>query len=1179
MRIERLELTAFGPFTDAGLDFSAGSPGGLHLVLGANEAGKSSALRGLLGFLYGIPERSADNFLGHKELRVAALLRTAAGASLAATRRKGRKNTLLGPDGQPLDESLLRAELAGLPQPVFEALFGLDHARLRQGGQELAEAHGGLGQSLFAAAAGLARLRAADARLAEEADTLFKSRGQVQRINAALADHKRLNAEAAALAAPPAEHERLSRELTQAETARDALAAEHDARARELAELTRVRAALDPLDRRALILEELVRLGDAPLLPPDFRERRFAAMAGLEQARGRMEAAAQARDRARAGLDGLPEPGPWLEHARRIAALQEDLGAHRKAHKDRAGLEREAATLRGRAEEILSRLAPGRTLDRAPELFLPEAEQQGISALVAERRSLGERLDRANSEASRLARDLAAADAELAALPAPPAPPGAADLAAALEAAQEQGGLDQRLDQERAALAASRSRAATGLSRLGACWTGGLDAAVALPVPPDEAVARCEREFDALAADLRDLDRRAADADRELNQARADRAGLEAAGGVPSEAALTAARQRRDAGWTLVRARLEEHPDPRAEAAFLADAAPAPSLPAAFEAAQSAADQAADRLRLQADRAARAASLDAAALRLEEETRALATRRAGLEERSAALQAEWAALWRAAGIAPLPPRDMRSWLAEHRNLCILVRDLRTQAATLEALEATGTRLAAGLAQTLQALGEQRPTAPGLDPAIRRGAAVLSRLADLAARRRDLEARRADLARRAAEASDEADAARKGLTAWSGRWASAVAPLGLPGDAAPEAAAALLSGLAGLARTLHDMSGAERRMAGIDRDAREFAEKVGRLVEELAPDMADMARTAPAEAAEALADRLDAAKERSLKRQALQARLHEAQEEFSAAQADARGHQEVLDLLCADARCPDPAGLDAAERASDRRARLENDLRLLTEQLLPLAAGQPLDAFAAAALARDRAALDRDIAALEAALSGLAARRDAANQQVGALREQFSRMDGSARAADLAQEAQAVLDALAPDVERYAALRLARAILATQIERFRQERQGPVLAEASRAFAALTLGRYAGLDLGYDDKDQPLILPMRPGPDGKNSPVALAALSDGTADQLYLALRLAYLHHYLGTNPPQPVILDDVLVNFDNERAAAALGELARLAGRTQVVLFTHHRHLADLAADTLPADALFIQNL
>jgi uncharacterized protein YhaN len=1177
MRIERLDLAAFGPFSDAVLDFSKGAPGGLHLVLGMNEAGKSSALRGLIGFLYGIPERSADGFLHeNKKLQIGAVLTCADGSTLHALRWKRRLNSLTRLDKQPLDEALLKTELAGLPQPVFEALFGLDHARLRAGGEELAQAHGGLGQSLFAAAAGLARLRAAAAGLEAEALDLFKPRGQNQRISAAIADYKRLSAEAEALAAPPAEYDRLRRELAAAEAARDALAAEHAARSAELAALTRMRSALDPLDRRALVLVRLAELGEVPLLPADFRERRFAAMSGLEQARGRMEAAARDRDRARAGLEELPEPGPWLEHQGRIAALQEDLGAHRKAHKDRANLVLDLAGLRGKAEESLARLAPGRTLGQAPELFLPEAEQQRVAALIAERRSLGERQDRAGSDAAKLGRDLAAAEADLAALP---APPDGADLTAALDAAQEQGGLDQRLDQERAALAAARTRAATGLSRLGSCWTGDLDAAVALPVPPDEAVARCERDFETLAADWRDLDRRAGDAARELDQARADRTGLEAGGAAPSEAALKEARARRDAGWALVRSRLENRPDPAAESAFLAQSAPAPHLPAAFEAAQSAADSAADRLWLQADRAARAAVLDAAVHRLEEASRALARRRDELEQRRAALQKDWIALWQPAGIAPLPPREMRPWLANHAALCGLVKDLRSQAAGLEALEATAQRLASGLIAALQALGETPPAGPGLDPAIRRGQACLARLADLAARRRDLKSRRADLARRVAETEAEAESARQGLSAWSGRWAEAVAPLGLAADAAPEAATALLAGLAGLARTLHDMAGTERRIAGIDRDAKEFADKVGRLAEELAPDLADLAKAQPAEAAAALADRLDAAKERSLQRRNLQARLDEAQEKLVTATAEARGHETVLGQLCADARCPNPAGLDAAERASEERGRLEGELKLYTEQLLPLAAGQPLDAFAAAALARDRSALDAEIAALESALADLTARRDTASQQVGGLNEQISRMDGSAQAADRAQEARAALDGLAPDVARYATLRLAHAVLAAQIERFRRERQGPVLDEASRAFAGLTRGRYTGLDLDYNDKDQPFILPMRPGPDGKSSAVPLAALSDGTADQLYLALRLAYLHHYLGANPAQPVILDDILVNFDDDRAAAALTELGRLAQRTQVIFFTHHRHLADLASATLPAGTLFIQNL
>lgn len=51
--------------------------------------------------------------------------------------------------------------------------------------------------------------------------------------------------------------------------------------------------------------------------------------------------------------------------------------------------------------------------------------------------------------------------------------------------------------------------------------------------------------------------------------------------------------------------------------------------------------------------------------------------------------------------------------------------------------------------------------------------------------------------------------------------------------------------------------------------------------------------------------------------------------------------------------------------------------------------------------------------------------------------------------------------------------------------------------------------------------------------------------------------------------PMPLILDDLLITFDNERTTAILPQLANLAKRTQIFLFTHHEHLIDLCRDTL----------
>ena len=88
------------------------------------------------------------------------------------------------------------------------------------------------------------------------------------------------------------------------------------------------------------------------------------------------------------------------------------------------------------------------------------------------------------------------------------------------------------------------------------------------------------------------------------------------------------------------------------------------------------------------------------------------------------------------------------------------------------------------------------------------------------------------------------------------------------------------------------------------------------------------------------------------------------------------------------------------------------------------------------------------------------------------------------------------------------------------------------------------------------------------PDGRL--VGIDGMSDGSHDQLYLALRLASLESWLHTHESVPFVVDDILLNFDDVRTTAALRALAGLSRQTQVLFFTHHRHIVDLACGHLP---------
>jgi uncharacterized protein YhaN len=128
-----------------------------------------------------------------------------------------------------------------------------------------------------------------------------------------------------------------------------------------------------------------------------------------------------------------------------------------------------------------------------------------------------------------------------------------------------------------------------------------------------------------------------------------------------------------------------------------------------------------------------------------------------------------------------------------------------------------------------------------------------------------------------------------------------------------------------------------------------------------------------------------------------------------------------------------------------------------------------------------------------------------------------------------------------------------------IERYRAKVQDPLVARAGALFATATEDGFAGLRVDYGKDDQPVLVAER----GDGERVAVGGLSEGTRDQLYLSLRLALLERW--PSEPLPFIGDDLLTSFDDGRTAAALRLLAGAGERRQIILFTHHRHVVDLA--------------
>lgn len=187
----------------------------------------------------------------------------------------------------------------------------------------------------------------------------------------------------------------------------------------------------------------------------------------------------------------------------------------------------------------------------------------------------------------------------------------------------------------------------------------------------------------------------------------------------------------------------------------------------------------------------------------------------------------------------------------------------------------------------------------------------------------------------------------------------------------------------------------------------------------------------------------------------------------------------------------------------------------------------------------------------------------AQVQLATARSATDRLAGQLHAMGDPDELRASAESLQAQIsqlqEEYDALRLAMDTL-TGVNSILQNRFSPQLSRrTAEIFHELTEGRYTAAAL-----DRSFHLTARPAGDPINRDIQL--LSAGAADQLYLSARLAICELVLPPEKSIPIILDDALTNFDNERCAAALRWLKQAAAHRQILLFTCHSREADFFA-------------
>jgi len=208
-------------------------------------------------------------------------------------------------------------------------------------------------------------------------------------------------------------------------------------------------------------------------------------------------------------------------------------------------------------------------------------------------------------------------------------------------------------------------------------------------------------------------------------------------------------------------------------------------------------------------------------------------------------------------------------------------------------------------------------------------------------------------------------------------------------------------------------------------------------------------------------------------------------------------------------------------------------------------------------------LGEEVESLEEERSAAAQEKDRINRQLGENWKEMTQVSTETAAGKFRLERAVAVERLAELAERWAVLTLAAKVVRLAMERYEKERQPEVLRHGQKYFKQMTAGRYERI-FNPVGEQRFEVLTTR----GRRLPPE--KLSRGTAEQLYLALRLGLIEERKTHSEPVPIMMDDILVNFDSPRAEAACQAIARIAKSHQVIYLTCHPHIVELFQKQLP---------
>ena len=1169
MRFRRLDLTAYGHFTATSIDLSAGNHG-LHMIYGPNEAGKSTSLRALTVFLFDFPHSTDDNFLhDNKDLRVGAVLENRDGKLLECVRRKAKAAKLLFADSsEEVPASLFSQFVPKISEDQFLRMFGLNHVTLREGGAELVRGGGDSGQALFSSASGIADLQQKRSDLDKKIEEIFAKSGRRGRLIDKLKDYKAIRDQEKQVSLTMDQWRRIEKDLAEARTQMEQHKSQLDSLQRSLLEAQRIERSI-PTVRNYLERERSIEaLGQSSKFPKDFEQ----SVQDTHKDKGVKQVSIQTIEAEikslQTRIEQIPESFWSDEQEVRVGKLTSGLGLYLKSIGDLPKLKTQRDQLKRQATSKWQEVGSFELLKgRLETQRIPTSQKKWIESLAKQFEGFEKQISDAKSRLSKLKKKL---DGDATLEP----PSSTLDALKLLEHRVQQARPISMKVRELQQLEEDFQRGLTRFEQGIRKWNLSVDGIQAMCTWKSVGTAsidRWEKELDkrqeAIEKSQNALDglikKRAAkqrELDREAKKAQ-----------VPTRQEWEVSKKTRDEAFRILSEQRNAPSEPWNE------------MVQAYEQCRAGSDQIAEELLDQADLVAQREQLYEALSEMNAQVDEASQELRKLQSEVESSKVAWQAFLAEHQIAAQTPSEAVEWV---QAVLLLQQEAQGLLDWKVRIEQTRTAIEQGVAGLKQGLGVCG-VAVGQDTDFDSLLAVSDSVLQEASR----EQGRAEAIRKQRQLdeqeyqqqSDELHGLEEQFAGLKKQWWEALASIALPERATPVEVQTILEQISELQQTTDQIESTQELINQCQDQVESYEAAVEIAMDWLnghSPEpLAQLSAQGDAESKVRFLERYgnQAVRDNS-HRNTLEDMRQKASQRLDQARLEHQQLENQLNEMIEIAEAGTEERLLELARNSREFHLLDTDRKQLKERLQDECNHRDIEPFIQKVQQADAVELAIQIKDLSEQIARTESQREQAIMRHSQLERDYQNLDTGGRASMLATQASGIGIEIEEAVQELATLRLAHAALTAGVERYRAANEDPILKIASESFREMTLGKFSGIEITLDNAGKHLLVGRR-AKEGAGSEVYVEQMSDGTRDQLYLALRLASLEQWNRMHEPMPLVVDDILVHFDDDRAVATLKQLVRLSDQTQVIFFTHHQHLIDLANERLASEKVFLHRL